>query len=121
DIGLFPSKNAARVAAEGPGFEFWVGGGLGAAPILAQKLSDYISASEIPAACAATVETHRLYGNRDSRTNARLKFVVKKWGIEKYRGIWQEHFEDFLAKLGRVEFNLKDEPSEIWAPTLGAP
>ncbi len=54
DIGMFPSKNAARVAAEGPGFEFWVGGGLGAAPILAQKLSDYIPASEIPAACAAT-------------------------------------------------------------------
>ena len=83
DIGLFPSKNAARVAAEGPGFEMWVGGGLGAQPILAQKLLDYIPASEVPAACAAVVETHRLYGNRDSRTTARLKFVIKKVGHRK--------------------------------------
>src|SRR5579862_79816 len=121
DIGLFPSKNAARVAEEGPGFEMWVGGGLGAQPILAQKMLDYIPASDVPAACAAVVETHRLYGNRDSRTTARLKFVMKKWGIEKYRGVWQEHFEDYLEKLGRPKFNLKAEPSEIWAPALGAP
>lgn len=121
DIGLFPSKNAARVAEEGPGFEMWVGGGLGAQPVLSQKLLDYIPASEVPAACAAVVETHRLYGNRDSRTTARLKFVVRKWGIEKYRTVWQEHFEDYLAKIGRVKFDLKAQPSEIWAPTLGAP
>ena len=121
DIGMFPSKNAARVAAEGPGFEFWVGGGLGAVPILAQKLSDYIPASEIPAACAATVETHRLYGNRDSRTNARLKFVLKKWGVEKYRQIWQTHFEEYLEKLGRPQFDLKPHATEVWAPTIAAP
>lgn len=121
DIGLFPSRNAARVAAEGPGFEFWVGGGLGAQPLLAQCLTDYMPVAEIPAACAATVETHRLYGNRDSRTVARLKFVLKKWGLEKYRAIWKEHFEDALQKIGRVNFDLKAEPSEIWAPALGAP
>jgi len=94
---------------------------LGAQPMLAQKLCDYIPAGEIPAACAATVETHRLYGNRDSRTTARLKFVLKKWGIEKYRQVWQEHFQEFLEKLGRFNFDLKAEPSEVWAPTLGAP
>lgn len=121
DIGLFPSRNAARVAAEGPGFEFWVGGGLGAQPLLSQCLVDYIPAGEVPAACAATVETHRLYGNRDSRTTARLKFVLKKWGLEKYRSVWKEHFEDALQSMGRVNFNLKAEPSEIWAPVLGAP
>jgi ferredoxin-nitrite reductase len=121
DVGLFPSKNAQRVAAEGPGFEFWVGGGLGAQPLLAQKLLDYIPASEVPAACAATVETHRLYGNRDSRTTARLKFVLKKWGLEKYRKIWQEHFEESLQKMGRVNFDLKAQPSEVWAPALNAP
>jgi sulfite reductase beta subunit-like hemoprotein len=99
----------------------WVGGGLGAQPILSQKLLDYIVVSEVPAACAAVVETHRLYGNRDSRTTARLKFVMKKWGVEKYRGIWQEHFQDYLEKLGRPKFDLKAEPSEIWAPSLGAP
>jgi ferredoxin-nitrite reductase len=121
DIGLFPSKNAQRVAAEGPGFEFWVGGGLGAQPMLAQKLLDYIPASEVPAACAATVETHRLYGNRDSRTTARLKFVLKKWGLEKYRQIWQEHFAEFLERIGRVQFDLKTQPSEVWGATLGSP
>jgi len=121
DIGLIPSKNSARVAAEGPGFEFWVGGGLGAQPILGLKLFDYIPASEIPAACAATVETHRLYGNRDSRTTARLKFVVKKWGLEKYRQIWQEHFEEYLQKLGRPKFELKARPSEVWAPAVNEP
>jgi ferredoxin-nitrite reductase len=121
DVGMFPSKNAARVAAEGPGFEFWVGGGLGAQPMLAQKLADYIPAAEIPAACAATVETHRLYGNRDSRTTARLKFVLKKWGMEKYRQVWQEHFQEFLEKIGRVTFDLKPEASEVWAPAIGAP
>ena len=121
DIGLFPSKNAVRVAEEGPGFEMWVGGGLGAQPILAQKMLDYIPAGEVPAACAAVVETHRLYGNRDSRTTARLKFVVKKWGIEKYRDIWQEHFNDYLAKMGRVTFDLKAQPTEVWGASLGAP
>ena len=121
DIGMFPSKNAARVAAEGPGFEFWVGGGLGAQPLLAQKIADYIPASEIPAACAATVETHRLYGNRDSRTTARLKFVLKKWGLEKYKQVWQEHFKEFLERLGRVQFDLKPQPTEVWSGNVAAP
>jgi sulfite reductase beta subunit-like hemoprotein len=121
DVGMFPSRNAARVAAEGPGFEFWVGGGLGAQPMLATKLADYIPASEIPAACAATVETHRLYGNRDSRSHARLKFVLKKWGIEKYKAAWQAHFEEYVEKLGRPQFDLKSQPTELWQPALGAP
>ncbi len=121
DIGLFPSKNAARVAAEGPGFEFWVGGGLGAQPLLAQKLLDYIPAAEVPAACAATVETYRLYGNRDSRTTARLKFVLKKWGLEKYKQVWQEHFQEALEKLGRVQFDLKPQATEVWQANVPAP
>ena len=121
DIGMFPSKNAARVAAEGPGFEFWVGGGLGAQPMLAQMVADYIPVSEIPAACAATVETHRLYGNRDSRTTARLKFVLKKWGMEKYKQVWQDHFEEFLQKLGRPQFELKPQATEVWGATVDAP
>jgi len=121
DIGLFPSKNAERVAKEGPGFEFWVAGGLGAQPILAQRLLDYIPAAEVPAACAATVETHRLYGNRDSRTNARLKFVMKKWGLAKFKAIWQEHFEEYLQKMGRIEFDMKAQPTEIWSSNSGAP
>ncbi len=121
DVGLFPSRNAARVAAEGPGFELWVAGGLGAQPMLAQQISDYIPVAEVPAACAATVETHRLYGNRNTRTQARLKHVVKKWGIEKYREAWTKHFAESLAKIGRVQLDLSVKPGAPWTPTVDAP
>ncbi|HEY3320635.1 MAG TPA: nitrite/sulfite reductase [Planctomycetota bacterium] len=121
DVGLFPSHNAARVAAEGPGFEMWVAGGLGAQPMLAHLLTDYIPVSRVPAACAATVETHRLYGNRNSRTQARLKFVVKKWGIEKYREVWHQHFQEFLARMGEVKLDLSSARPDDWTSAIGAP
>ncbi|MBI2207078.1 MAG: nitrite/sulfite reductase [Candidatus Rokubacteria bacterium] len=67
------------------GFTILLGGGLGPAPQLAQPLEDFTPAGDLIATVAAIVRVFDRQGNRENRNLARLKFVVKKLGIEAVR------------------------------------
>jgi sulfite reductase (ferredoxin) len=67
------------------GFVLLIGGGLGPAPRAAELLEPFTPADELVVTIAAVVRVFDRHGNRDNRNLARLKFVVKKLGIDAVR------------------------------------
>lgn len=65
----------------GPGLDLWVGGGLSTNPMLAQRVGVWVPLDEVPDVWEAVVSLFRDYGYRRLRSKARLKFLIKDWGL----------------------------------------
>lgn len=76
----------------GPGFDLWVGGGLSTNPMLAQRLGAWVPLDEVPDVWEAVVSAFRDYGYRRLRSKARLKFLIKDWGAEKFREVLEQEY-----------------------------
>ncbi|MGQ4596569.1 nitrite/sulfite reductase [Nocardia sp. R6R-6] len=76
----------------GPGLDLWVGGGLSTNPMLAQRVGVWVPLDEVPDVWEGVVSLFRDYGYRRLRTKARLKFLVKDWGIEKFRQVLEDEY-----------------------------
>ncbi|NKY34646.1 nitrite/sulfite reductase [Nocardia speluncae] len=76
----------------GPGLDLWVGGGLSTNPMLAQRVGAWIPLDEVPEVWEGVVSLFRDYGYRRLRTKARLKFLIKDWGIEKFRQVLEDEY-----------------------------
>ncbi|MEV6322365.1 nitrite/sulfite reductase [Nocardia sp. NPDC051787] len=76
----------------GPGLDLWVGGGLSTNPMLAQRVGVWVPLDEVPDVWEGVVALFRDYGYRRLRTKARLKFLVKDWGIEKFRQVLEDEY-----------------------------
>ncbi|MFI9505192.1 nitrite/sulfite reductase [Nocardia sp. NPDC052566] len=76
----------------GPGLDLWVGGGLSTNPMLAQRVGVWVPLDEVPDVWEAVVSLYRDYGYRRLRTKARLKFLIKDWGIEKFRQVLEDEY-----------------------------
>ena len=93
----------------GPGFECYVGGGLSTNPMLAQSLGAFVTLEQVPDVWANVVRIFRDYGYRRLRNRARLKFLVKEWGVEKFRRILEEDYLGYaLADGPKAPNNLVD-------------
>jgi len=76
----------------GPGLDLWVGGGLSTNPMLAQRVGAWVPLHEVPEVWAAVTSVFRDYGYRRLRSKARLKFLIKDWGIEKFRDVLETEY-----------------------------
>ena len=76
----------------GPGLDLWVGGGLSTNPMLAQRVGAWVPLDEVPEVWAAVTSVFRDYGYRRLRSKARLKFLIKDWGIEKFRQVLETEY-----------------------------
>ncbi|MGV0491831.1 nitrite/sulfite reductase [Mycobacterium kansasii] len=76
----------------GPGLDLWVGGGLSTNPMLAQRVGAWVPLEEVPEVWAAVTSVFRDYGYRRLRSKARLKFLIKDWGIEKFRQVLESEY-----------------------------
>jgi len=76
----------------GPGLDLWVGGGLSTNPMLGQRVGAWVPLDEVPDVWEAVVSVFRDYGYRRLRSKARLKFLIKDWGIEKFREILESEY-----------------------------
>ncbi len=81
DIGL----RALRDEHGAIGFEYWVGGGQGRTPVLAEKIADFVPESKLLAYTDAVLRVYNRWGRRDNKYKARIKILVKELGIEEYR------------------------------------
>ncbi|MBP2451299.1 nitrite/sulfite reductase [Mycolicibacterium lutetiense] len=76
----------------GPGLDLWVGGGLSTNPMLAQRVGVWVPLDEVAEVWAGVVGIFRDYGYRRLRSKARLKFLIKDWGVEKFREILEQEY-----------------------------
>ena len=76
----------------GPGFDLWVGGGLSTNPMLGQRVGAWVPLDEVPDVWEAVVSVFRDYGYRRLRSKARMKFLIKDWGVEKFRKVLETEY-----------------------------
>ncbi len=76
----------------GPGFDVWVGGGLSTNPMLGQRLGAWVPLDEVPDVWEAITSAFRDYGYRRLRAKARLKFLIKDWGVQKFREVVENEY-----------------------------
>src|SRR5438067_3545621 len=69
------------------GFELYVGGGLGAVPHQAKLLMEFCPEEELLPMARAIGRVFARMGEKKNRNRARLKFVVAKEGIDKFRKV----------------------------------
>ncbi|CAA7624808.1 nitrite/sulfite reductase [Magnetospirillum sp. SS-4] len=88
DLGFIATERGGRT-----GFRVLAGGGLGGQPIMAVEVLSFVAEAELPTVVEAAARLHQRYSNRRDRSLARLKFVVKRFGAEKFAALFQEEFE----------------------------
>ncbi|MFN0150853.1 MAG: nitrite/sulfite reductase [bacterium] len=98
DIGAIATVSRVN-GQEEFGFRLLVGGGLGPTPYVAQLVDEFVPAGEILRSCEAVVRLFALHGNRKNRAAARSKFIMAKWGVEKFRATYTE----ILVSLQRAQ------------------
>ena len=76
----------------GPGLDLWVGGGLSTNPMIGQRLGAWVPLHEVPDVWAGVIGIFRDYGYRRLRHRARLKFLVKDWGVERFRDVLENEY-----------------------------
>jgi len=76
----------------GPGFDVWAGGGLSTNPMLGQRLGAWVPLEEVPDVWEAVTSAFRDYGYRRLRSKARLKFLIKDWGPQKFREVIESEY-----------------------------
>jgi len=105
-------QDIAFVAVEHPelgiGYDLWVGGGLSINPHLGVRLGAFVEPGKVAEVWAGVIGIFRDHGYRRLRTRARLKFLVKAWGGEKFRQVLED---DYLG------WKLPDGPG----PQVGSP
>ncbi|MEI8374607.1 MAG: NADPH-dependent assimilatory sulfite reductase hemoprotein subunit [Planctomycetota bacterium] len=107
DVGLLAVSRNYDVI----GYNVLVGGGMGMTPakqstfpVLAQRMA-YARADQILDLLRAIVRVFRDFGNRSDRKQARLKYLVADWGIERFK----QQVEQYLG------YELPSpEPDEVW-------
>lgn len=78
----------------GPGFDLWVGGGLSTVAHFAVRLGVFVPPERAADVYEGVVSIFRDYGYRRLRNKARLKFLMKDWGPEKFREILETEYLD---------------------------
>ncbi|MEO1527162.1 MAG: NADPH-dependent assimilatory sulfite reductase hemoprotein subunit [Planctomycetota bacterium] len=80
------------------GYNVLVGGGMGTTPALKRtypalaKRMAFCTPDQAIEVSKAVIKVQRDYGNREDRKIARMKYLVDKWGVEKFRRAVEEYF-----------------------------
>ncbi|HEX9442790.1 MAG TPA: nitrite/sulfite reductase [Candidatus Binatia bacterium] len=111
DLGAI-AKTRVDNGAERRGFEFYVGGGLGAVPYKAQLFDEFLPEEELLPMAQAIARVFARLGEKRNRARARVKFLIANLGIEKFRQLVLEErqklapdprWTDFLATVNEPD------------------
>ncbi|MFD0749317.1 nitrite reductase [Mucilaginibacter calamicampi] len=108
DLGFIPKVNANGER----GFKVMLGGGLGAQPILAFIVDEFLPEDQLVPYIESTLRVFDRYGERTNRNKARFKYIIQKLGIDE---VLQ------LIKLERIANKVKSykiDTSNVPLPAL---
>lgn len=99
DIGLYAHLRR-NGGGEVPGFSVYAAGGLGAQAYLAKRVRDFIPAEDVLIVCEGIVRLQHRAGERKNRSRARMKYLMKKLGQEKFEAALDEEIARVEATRG---------------------
>jgi sulfite reductase (ferredoxin) len=88
----------AQIRDEEKGFRVYVAGGMGTKPEVAHLLHDFIPAADVYLVASALKRLFDQHGNRKNRHAARLRFLWKTLGEERFRELYAEQIEIVRAE-----------------------
>ena len=94
DIGVIPKVNEAGER----GFKVMLGGGLGAQPLLANIVEDFLPEDKLIPYIEAIIRVFDRYGERNNRNKARLKYLVQKLGLQEVLNLAQAEIKALKVK-----------------------
>jgi sulfite reductase (ferredoxin) len=113
DMGAIAKKKVVN-GEERRGFEFYVGGGLGAVPHQAKLFDEFLPEEELLPMAQAIVRVFARIGEKRNRARARIKFVVAKLGIDEFRKIVLEERKKLTPDPHWTEYlSTVNEPTEV--------
>src|SRR5581483_12287785 len=59
--------------------------GLGSSPKLAKLYTDFLPIGEVLPTCEAVLKIFDAHGDRKTKSKARMKFVLEKWGLDQFK------------------------------------
>ncbi|HEY0246271.1 MAG TPA: nitrite reductase [Mucilaginibacter sp.] len=78
DVGLIPKLNGNNER----GFKVMLGGGLGAQPLLASIVEEFLPEDQLIPYIESIIRVFDRYGERNNRNKARMKYLIQKIGLE---------------------------------------
>ncbi|MEX2590167.1 MAG: HEPN domain-containing protein [Chitinophagales bacterium] len=109
DLGFIPqvqTKNGETLR----GFKVFLGGGLGAQAINAHNIYDFLPEDQLIPFSEAVVRVFDRHGERASRNKARMKFLIKKIGVEAF----MELVEEEKKALPYPAYKIDRHTDEAW-------
>ena len=109
----------ARVKEEGGelkrGFQVYVGGGLGASPSLGHLWTEFLPVEEMIPFSASVIRIFDRFGERKVRMKARMKFLIRKLGMEEFRKLVDEERANLKVDPSWNDFlnNIDETPPEM--------
>ncbi|WP_344268542.1 nitrite/sulfite reductase [Actinomadura napierensis] len=82
------------------GYQLFVGGGLSTNPMFAQSLGVFVKPEQTSEVWHGVTSIFRDYGYRRLRSRARLKFLMKDWGAEKFREVLEKEYLGYALPDG---------------------
>jgi sulfite reductase (ferredoxin) len=99
DLGFLGVVERGRLI----GFNVLVGGGMGMTPAkketfpaLAQRLG-FVTVDDVIDVATAVVAVQRDFGRRDERSQARLKYLIHSWGMQRFKAKVEEYLGRAVA------------------------
>ncbi len=103
------------------GYRFFVGGGLGRLPLLGQEMNAFVPEPDLLMYACAILRTFNRFGRRDNIHKARIKIVLREWGIERFRAAIEEEYAKLRSSAEGERLRLLPEDIERMRGHFSAP
>ena len=102
DIGILGITEGSRLI----GYNILAGGSMGTTPsddrcfpALAKRLT-FVTPEQVPVVAAAIVLVQRDHGDRSDRRQARMKYLIHRWGLERFRDAVASRLDEAASIIG---------------------
>ena len=92
------------------GFRVYVGGGLGAFPIIGQEIRSFIRTKNIISYFESILRVYNISGNRENPKRNRIKFLVKEIGIAKFKNLVEA---DYQYAINDIDISLERKKQQL--------
>jgi sulfite reductase (ferredoxin) len=115
DIGAIPKINEKGDR----GFKIMLGGGLGAQPLLASIVEDFLPEDQLIPYIEAIIRVFDRHGERNNRNKARLKYLIQKIGLDEVLKLAVDERKALKVKSYPINRDSVPQPSLPQQTTFG--